>query len=85
MTDPRSPMKLEPVSVEDLEKGVGILSSAYVKDPNDPAWADDAGVKDFKAVLEKYMRDGDTRDQGFVNGYNSAMAMDNSTSALLGL
>jgi acyl dehydratase len=24
MTDPRSPMKLEPVSVEDLEKGIGL-------------------------------------------------------------
>ena len=52
------------------------LSSAYVKDPTDPAWADDEGVKQFKAVLEKYMPDGDIRDQGFVNGYNSAMAME---------
>ena len=59
-----------------LEKGVGILSSAYVKDPTDPAWTDDAGVKEFKRVLEKYMPDGDIRDQGFVNGYNSAMAME---------
>ena len=58
------------------EKGIGILSTAYVKDPTDPAWADDDGVKQFKAVLEKYMPDGDIRDQGFVNGYNSAMAME---------
>jgi branched-chain amino acid transport system substrate-binding protein len=28
-----------------LEAGVGILSTAYVKDPDDPAWKDDAGVK----------------------------------------
>lgn len=58
------------------EKGIGILSTAYVKDPTDPAWANDEGVKQFKAVLEKYMPDGDIRDQGFVNGYNSAMAME---------
>jgi branched-chain amino acid transport system substrate-binding protein len=58
-----------------LEKGIGILSSAYVKDPNDPAWADDAGAKEYKAFLQKYVPDGDLRDQGFVNGYNSAMAM----------
>jgi branched-chain amino acid transport system substrate-binding protein len=58
-----------------LEKGIGILSTAYVKDPNDPAWADDAGVKQYKAFLQKYVPDGDLRDQGFVNGYNSAMAM----------
>lgn len=59
-----------------LEKGIGILSSAYVKDPNDPVWADDPGVKQFRTVLKKYMPDGDIRDQGFVNGYNSAMAME---------
>ncbi len=58
-----------------LEKGIGILSSAYVKDPNDPAWADDAGAKEYKAFLQKYVPDGDLRDQGFVNGYNGAMAM----------
>ncbi|MEA2838713.1 MAG: branched-chain amino acid transport system substrate-binding protein [Methylobacteriaceae bacterium] len=58
-----------------LEKGIGILSTAYVKDPNDPAWADDPGVKEYKRFLQKYVPDGDLRDQGFVNGYNSAMAM----------
>jgi branched-chain amino acid transport system substrate-binding protein len=58
-----------------LEKGINILSTAYVKDPNDPAWADDPGVRDYKAFLQKYVPDGDLRDQGFVNGYNSAMAM----------
>jgi hypothetical protein len=58
-----------------LEKGIGILSTAYVKDPNDPAWADDSGVKEYRTFLQKYVPDGDLRDQGFVNGYNSAMAM----------
>ena len=58
-----------------LEKGIGILSSAYVKDPNDPAWADDPGAKEYKAFLQKYVPDGDLRDQGFVNGYNGAMVM----------
>lgn len=58
-----------------LDKGVGILSTAYVKDPSDPAWADDPGVKEYRAFLQKYVPDGDVRDQGFVNGYNSAMAM----------
>ncbi len=58
-----------------LENGIGVLSTAYVKDPNDPAWADDPGVKEYRAFLEKYVPNGDLRDQGFVNGYNSAMAM----------
>jgi ABC-type branched-subunit amino acid transport system substrate-binding protein len=58
-----------------LENGIGVLSTAYVKDPNDPAWADDPGVKEYRAFLAKYVPNGDVRDQGFVNGYNSAMAM----------
>src|ERR1700688_4552591 len=28
-----------------LEAGIGILSTAYVKDPDDPAWKNDSGVK----------------------------------------
>ena len=28
-----------------LEAGIGIISTAYIKDPDDPARKDDAGVK----------------------------------------
>jgi ABC-type branched-subunit amino acid transport system substrate-binding protein len=59
-----------------LDAGVGIISSAYVKDPMDPAWADDAGAKGWREFMAKYMPDGDIRDQNFVNGYNSAMVLE---------
>ncbi|MFV0281251.1 MAG: ABC transporter substrate-binding protein [Rhodoblastus sp.] len=64
---------MEPAGVE---KGVGIMSSAYVKDPMDPAWKDDAGLKGFLDFMAKYMPGQDHRDQNFVNGYNSAMALE---------
>ncbi len=64
---------MEPAGVE---KGVGIMSSAYVKDPMDPAWKDDAGLKGFMEFMNKYMAGQDWRDQNFVNGYNSAMVME---------
>ena len=64
---------MEPAGVE---KGVGIMSSAYVKDPMDPAWKDDQGLKNFLAFMAKYMPGSDARDQNFVNGYNSAMTLE---------
>jgi ABC-type branched-subunit amino acid transport system substrate-binding protein len=57
------------------EKGVGIISSAYVKDPTDPAWDGDAGMQEYKAYMKKYMPSDDIADQNFVNSYNSAMTL----------
>ena len=51
--------------------GTGILSTAYVKDPDDPASKDDAGVKDWHAFMTKYMPEADQHDTNFVNSYNS--------------
>jgi branched-chain amino acid transport system substrate-binding protein len=66
------PTVLEPAG---LEKSVGLLSSAYGKDPSAPAWADDAGLKDWKAWMSKYLQGEDTRRPNFVNGYNYAATM----------
>jgi ABC-type branched-subunit amino acid transport system substrate-binding protein len=46
------------------------------KDPMDPAWKDDAGLKGFLEFMAKYMPGMDHRDQNFVNGYNSAMTLE---------
>jgi len=59
-----------------LEAGVGILSTAYVKDPDDPAWKDDAGVKAWREFMTKYIPDADQHDTNYVNAYNSAMALE---------
>lgn len=64
---------MEPAGVE---AGNGILSTAYVKDPDDPAWADDAGVKGWREFMKKYVPDGDVHDTNYVNAYNSAMALE---------
>src|SRR5215510_1264873 len=57
------------------EKGIGIISSVYVKDPTDPGWDNDAGMKGFKTFMKEYMPSDDIADQNFVNSYNSAMAL----------
>lgn len=59
-----------------LEAGIGILSTAYVKDPDDPAWKDDAGVKAWREFMVKYAPDADLHDTNYVNSYNSAMALE---------
>jgi branched-chain amino acid transport system substrate-binding protein len=59
-----------------LEAGIGILSTAYVKDPDDPAWSDDAGVKAWREFMIKYVPDGDLHDTNYVNSYNSAMVLE---------
>jgi branched-chain amino acid transport system substrate-binding protein len=59
-----------------LEAGVGILSTAYVKDPDDPAWKDDAGVKGWREFMTKYIPEADQHDTNYVNAYNSAMALE---------
>jgi ABC-type branched-subunit amino acid transport system substrate-binding protein len=57
------------------EKAGGIMSSVYVKDPADPGWDNDPGMKEWKAWITKYMPEADPRDQNYVNSYNSAMVL----------
>jgi len=57
------------------EKAVGMISAAYIKDPNDPKWADDAGMKAWRAFMAKDFPDGDVKDASNVYGYGVAMTL----------
>jgi branched-chain amino acid transport system substrate-binding protein len=57
------------------EKGVGVISAAYEKDPTDPKWKDDAAMKQWRAFMTKYYPDGDLSDASNVFGYGAAMTM----------
>jgi branched-chain amino acid transport system substrate-binding protein len=59
-----------------LEAGIGILSTAYVKDPDDPAWKDDAGVRGWREFMTKYVPEADQHDTNYVNAYNGAMTLE---------
>ena len=58
-----------------MENAQGIVSAAYFKDPNDPTWKDDAGVKALNAFLETYFPSANRSDTLIVNGYNTAQLM----------
>jgi branched-chain amino acid transport system substrate-binding protein len=58
------------------EKLKGVLSDDTIKDATDPAWADDAGVKDFLAFIQKYVPAADRdSDASSPLGYVSAQEM----------
>ncbi|HWZ39862.1 MAG TPA: ABC transporter substrate-binding protein [Bradyrhizobium sp.] len=59
-----------------VEAGTGIISTAYVKDPDDPAWANDPGMKGWRDFMTKYVPEGDLHDTNYVNAYNSAMVLE---------
>ncbi len=58
-----------------VEKAVGMISTAYVKDPTDPQWQNDADYKAWRAWMAKYMPDGDLDDAFNVTGYVTAEAL----------
>ena len=57
------------------ENGVGIISSTCIKDPTDPRWDGDAGMKEWRAFMAKYYPDGDLKDGGNVAGFGLTHTM----------
>jgi ABC-type branched-subunit amino acid transport system substrate-binding protein len=59
-----------------LEKAMGIITSAYVKDPTDKRWVNDPGMKTWREFMAKYNPDGDTSDPFNVYGYTVAATLE---------
>jgi ABC-type branched-subunit amino acid transport system substrate-binding protein len=55
-----------------LEASKGVISVIYGKDPADPTWKDDAGLKKYLAFMEKYYPDGDKNSLFNTYGYSTA-------------
>jgi ABC-type branched-subunit amino acid transport system substrate-binding protein len=66
------PMVLEPAG---LASSIGLLSSAYRKDPIDPEFENDPGMKGWRAWMAKYLPDADPSRANMINGYNYAAAL----------
>jgi ABC-type branched-subunit amino acid transport system substrate-binding protein len=58
-----------------LDNSKGIISVGYVKDPADPEWKDDAGIKRYLVFMEKYFPDGDKNSNLNVYGYITAQLL----------
>src|SRR5215467_7161057 len=55
-----------------LDKSVGLITDAYLKDPVDPQFIDDPAMKDWRGFMAKYYPDGDLKDTFTVYGYTVA-------------
>jgi branched-chain amino acid transport system substrate-binding protein len=57
------------------ENGIGIVSSTYLKDPTDPRWDNDTGMKEWRTFMAKYYPDGDLKDLGNISGFGLTHTM----------
>jgi hypothetical protein len=58
-----------------LENAKGVLTTVYIKDPTDPAWKDDAALKEWSAFMDKYYPDGDKTSVNTVYEYLVAQTL----------
>jgi branched-chain amino acid transport system substrate-binding protein len=58
-----------------LEKGVGIISAGYNKDPTDPQWQDTPEYKEWLVWMKKYNSSANVRDIETVYGYSAAQTL----------
>lgn len=58
------------------EKGVGIITSAYLKDPTDPAWREDPGMTEWRAFMQKHMADADHTDGNYPFAYGVSKTLE---------
>jgi branched-chain amino acid transport system substrate-binding protein len=57
------------------QSAVGMISAAYVKDPTDPQWKDDAGLKEWRDFMNKYMPGADQADNNYTQGYGGVFTL----------
>src|SRR5690606_650523 len=58
-----------------FDNAKGVISALYLKDPQDPQWKDDEGVKKWSAFMDKYYPDGD-KTSSFTNyGYSVSQTL----------
>jgi branched-chain amino acid transport system substrate-binding protein len=57
------------------ENSQDIISAAYLKDPSDKQWDNDAGMKEFYAFLAKDFPEGDKLDGSVVVGYGVSQTL----------
>ena len=54
------------------DKSQGVISTAFLKDPSDPAWKGDPAIKEWSAFVGKYYPQGNINDSSALYGYAAA-------------
>jgi len=58
-----------------FEASQGIISSAYIKDPTDPQWKNDPGLKAWNEFLDKYYPEANRADGAIIYAYTAAQTL----------
>ncbi|VIO78372.1 hypothetical protein CI1B_74000 [Bradyrhizobium ivorense] len=58
------------------EASQGVLSTAYLKDPKDAEWKNDAAMTEWRAFMTKWYPEGDLDDAATVFGYGVAKGLE---------
>jgi branched-chain amino acid transport system substrate-binding protein len=58
-----------------LDKSKGLITAYYGKDPTDPRWKDDPGMKEWAAFVGKYMSPTELNDANAAYAYGAAATM----------
>ncbi|WP_207540911.1 ABC transporter substrate-binding protein [Sabulicella rubraurantiaca] len=56
-------------------RAAGLMTSAYLKDQTDPAWADDAGMKEWRGFMRQYLPEADLTDNNYLYAYGVGSTM----------
>jgi branched-chain amino acid transport system substrate-binding protein len=58
-----------------LEKSVGLITTAYLKDPSDKRWDGDAAVNQWREFMKKYHAEANINDNFNIYGYTVAATL----------
>jgi branched-chain amino acid transport system substrate-binding protein len=59
-----------------LENSIGVVVGTITKDPSDPKWKDDEGVKAYRKFFDTYLPGADYRNTSYLTGYMTGMILE---------
>jgi branched-chain amino acid transport system substrate-binding protein len=59
-----------------LDKSVGVMVGTTNKDPTDPTWDNDEGIKAYRAFFAKYLPGADISNTSYLTGYQQGILLE---------
>jgi ABC-type branched-subunit amino acid transport system substrate-binding protein len=59
-----------------LDKAVGVIVGTTNKDPTDPRWDNDDGIKAYRVFFEKYLPGADISNTSYLTGYQQGILLE---------
>jgi branched-chain amino acid transport system substrate-binding protein len=59
-----------------LENSIGVIVGTMNKDPTDPKWSEDPGIKTYRAFFEKYLAGADITNTSYLAGYQQGALLE---------